>query len=286
MMPALLVVLALAEPDPSAPRERPSVEAPPCPEIDRSKSDNAYKLRVADSPFRRTGFALGVNVGAAGCDAGDFCRGRGFWAREATNPENPNERGTYATRPGVGPSVGLELGYRPIPYVEIDAFASFTYHPTRLDVPTFFGSGESFTFSAAGGVAVLGRPLAFSRFDPFLGLGFGFHTYRSTVDFTQGVGQRLVAGERIDRFMLRLSAGLDVFVARQVALGPRLDYSFFIAGQYCDTLEQEAADGSLMDMGRCNDISTLEDQVDPEGDSAEGTLPRFWRGLVQVRVYL
>jgi hypothetical protein len=285
-MSSWLVMLLVAVGSP--PEETVGVprEAPRCPEATSElppATDNPYKQRVADSPFRREGFVLGVIAGVSGCDTGDFCNGEGFWSRTI---EAMGEQGRHDQRPGPGPSFAFEMGLRPIPYVEALAFGHFTYHPTRLRQPGFFPEGDPFTYSASGGLALMVRPLAFTRFDPFVGFGLGYHEYRSTVRYARSAGLEARMDERLVRLLLRPSVGLDVFVARNVALGPRFDYDLFVGGQYCNTIEVIDADGSILQGGGCNDISALDDLPDPEGDLATGTFPRFWRVGLNLRVYL
>jgi hypothetical protein len=256
---------------------------PSCPQAEPvARIDDVYAQRVAASGFRRVGFTLGVTLGATGCDTGDFCAGRGYWARTV---DDGMQVGTFAQRPRVGPGFGLEMGVRPIPYVEAVAFASFGYHPTALTLPPSFPAGDPFTMTAAGGLSVFARPVAFTRWDPFVGVGLGYHTYRSRVDFTRGAGLKTQIGERAMRMLVRASVGLHVFVARQVAIGPRLDYDVLVGGQYCNTLEQVQADGTIQDAGGCNDIRQLLGNTDPEGDRAAG-FPRFWRAGLDLRITL
>lgn len=257
--------------------------APNCPQPEPpARTDDVHAQRVAASPFRRVGFTLGVTLGATGCDTGDFCGGRGYWARTI---DDGLQTGTYAQRPRVGPGVGLEMGVRPVPWVEAVAFAQLGYHPTALTLPPSFPAADPFTMTAAGGLAVLARPVAFTRWDPFVGVGLGYHVYRSRVDFTRGAGLKTEIGEQVVRMLVRASVGMHVFVARQVSLGPRLDYEFLVAGQYCNTLEQVQADGTIQDAGGCNDIRQLLGNSDPEGDRAAG-FPRFWRAGLDLRVTL
>jgi hypothetical protein len=279
----VMLLVAVGSPEGSAGEPREAANCPEAPVQAPLVVDNLYKRRVADSPFRRLGFSLGVVAGASGCDTGDFCKGEGFWSR---NVEQAGEQGRYDQRPGPGPSFVFEMGLRPIPYVEALAFGHFTYHPTRVRQPGFFPEGDPFTYSASGGLAVLVRPLAFTRFDPFVGFGLGYHEYRSTIQYARSAGLEARMDERLVRLLLRPSAGLDVFVARNVALGPRFDYDLFVGGQYCNAIEVIGGDGSILEGGGCNDISALDDLPDPEGDFATGTFPRFWRVGLNLRVYL
>lgn len=280
LVPALAAALAASSPEPGMAAPRPARAG--CPNeasgTPAPTQDNLYKQRVADSVFHRTGFVLGVNVGVSGCDTGDFCRGRGFWAR---TPDGLG--GDLSQRPGPGPSVSFELGLRPIPYVEALAFGHFGYHPTHIEQPAGFPEGEPFTFTASGGLAVNARPVAFTRFDPYIGLGIGYHVYRSDVSYTRASGFELNAQEQLVRLLLRPTIGLDVFVARNVSIGPRFEYDLFAGGQYCNQFDLTDDSGNIQRGGGCNDVSFLETAIDREGDAAEGSLPRFWRLGISVR---
>lgn len=110
--------------------------------------------------------------------------------------------------------------------VGVEAELGASYH--RID------GGEGFrAFASSWSLAavVMAYPLAFTRFDPYVGLGVGFNQDRT----------RYIDEEVDDRFQswsnrgeLRLALGLDVFLNDTITLGPRLDYGAQFAGKFCD----------------------------------------------------
>lgn len=112
---------------------------------------------------------------------------------------------------------------------------------------------RAFASSWSLAALVIAYPLAFTRWDPYVGLGVGFNQDR----------ERYIADEGGDRFQswsnrgeLRLALGLDVFINDIISLGPRFDYGAQFAGKLCDEATDSRKD--------CIGVSELEAEIRDE----------------------
>lgn len=107
-----------------------------------------------------------------------------------------------------------------------------------LDVPDFETESASVTNAKGGlsflftGVGLAVHPVDFGRVDPFISATIGFDRVHERLRSDEGQTDRVFA-----RGGVELAVGLDVFVARRVAIGPRFGVSFPFAGSICTTTE-------------------------------------------------
>lgn len=156
------------------------------------------------SPQLRGGVAVGGLLGIRGCTQ-DSC-GSGDYELRA----GPVIRGAFELRFHRHIGVGGELG--------------FGYHKLGAS------DGESgFNTSVNLAAMMFAYPLARTRWDPFVGLGFGFNQDRQRLEDDDGDRFQ----DWTNRGLLRASLGLDIFVTRTLTVGPRLDYHLQFAGKIC-----------------------------------------------------
>lgn len=140
-------------------------------------------------------------------------------------------RGEYEGGDRIGGGGGLRVlaGYRFIPYLAAaldvgvagQRVAAESSSTTRASV---------FSWNVAASVLVY--PLAFSRFDPYVGIGVGYNEdiQRTNVD-EDAYSERF--RDRTRRGLVRASLGVDIYVKPRLSLGPRLDYERHFAGKLC-----------------------------------------------------
>lgn len=245
-----------------------------------------YLRRVEDSPFRRTGIALGIAVGASGCSGNkDWCRGTNYFAFNVADLSG-NPVGVFATESRPGPSFMVEVGYRPVRLVEVVGFAQSAYRPQQVNVPDGAVVDEVNAFDIGGGLAAMIRPLAYSRFDPFVGVGLGGALHRVRLRLTSDEDIERTYEERISRLLVRASAGLNVYVIERLSVGPRFDYDFFAAGQVCTDMQRVDPSGESTSSRECQSARELDDLVEVDGfKGPAGQLPQFWRVSLDLRTY-
>lgn len=175
----------------------------------------------------------------------------------------------------LGGAARLDAGYR---------VNFFSVHLTvdggggRLDVPDFedqdgtvtnVGGGLSFLFVGAG---VAFYPVDLGRVDPFVGLSVGYSR----------VQQRLDSLERdiniiYSRGGLAPNVGLDVFIGRRMAIGPRFDVVLPFAGSLCQSVNRNQ---------ECINTADIVDADEPAVvRQRRRTLPRPWSFTVQLTFY-
>ena len=155
-------------------------------------------------PFARPGVKLGALLGVRGCTQ-DGCGS-----------------GDYEVR--AGPVVRGLFEYRFHPYIGLGGELGFGYHKVGTE-----GGEKAFGTSLNLAAMVFAYPLPRTRFDPFVGLGFGFNQDRQR--YEEQEGDRFQ--DWTNRGLLRASLGLDVFVIDRLTVGPRLDYHLQFAGKIC-----------------------------------------------------
>ena len=91
-------------------------------------------------------------------------------------------------------------------------------------------AGGSFTFFDIGaGLDVF--PIAKGRVDPFLSAALGYSRVELKLNLRDDEFRVTYS-----RGMVRLGAGLNLFISRRVSVGPRFDAIFTFAGQMCSEL--------------------------------------------------
>lgn len=194
----LLEPLPKPDPPPAEPQPPPA-EPPPRP-----------PPRLDPDEITRDGFTVGVGVGASLCGH-DWC---------------DSYRGGFAGQ--------LELGFRFgrfMPHVSVDGGGGGDDRSVleeQLQVPagTLSSSRTSF-FGVGAGMTVFFSKA--SRFDPYVTARLGYSRTRSR--FGDHAGNDFA--ETVSRGSFRLGGGLDVFIGRNIAFGPRFDVTAGFAGQVC-----------------------------------------------------
>lgn len=176
----------------------------------------------------------------------------------------------------MGGMARLDVGYRAGFYslwVTVDGGGG------RLDVASFedddglvSGIHGSLTFMQTG-VGFSLHPVDLGRVDPHIGLGLGYSR----------VEQRFRADQRSYDLVYRRggvmpSFGLDVYLTRRVALGPRADVVFPFAGSRC--LRASGQEECL------NTVDIVDSDEAAVARARRRTFPRPWSASVQVTVYL
>lgn len=148
----------------------------------------------------------------------------------------------------------------------------------RLDIPDFENADEPITNARGGltflfaGVAGLLHPVTYGRFDPWLGVGFGYSRIR----------QRLVADQAtlettFGRGAVELGTGLDIYVARRVAFGPRFDATIPFGGSVCTS-----TDG----IGECfNIVDVVDSDTAAIARQRRRAFPRPWSVTMNATIY-
>ncbi len=236
-------------PTPSPPTPSSPTPSPPTPVQAEAEAEAESESEPEPEPeFDRRGLILRVAAGLANC-LGDFC--------------DDDE-----LRVKIGPGALLELGYRPIEYVSFGA--GINVARMKVDVDT--DPGEE-----VDAKALMVSPLAFffvhpvktTRLDPYAGVSVGWQLNRSTYEASSssssGEGEFGAADREtivtLKRGTARLTGGLDIYVARHVAIGPRFDLLLGFGGEVCvDDGDDEA----------CDDVDDAFDNDEEE------ELPRNW----------
>jgi len=157
---------------------------------------------------------LGATVGLRFCMT-DLCRARG----------------DYDGSDRIGGGGGLRLfgGYRFIPYLA--AVLDVGIAGQRV-APESSSTVRASVFSWNAVASVIVHPLAFSRFDPYLGIGAGYNEDIQRADYDEdGYSERI--RQRSRRGLVRATVGLDIYVKPRLSLGPRLEYERHFAGKLC-----------------------------------------------------
>lgn len=149
----------------------------------------------------------------------------------------------------------------------------------RLDLPPFedadglvTGIRGGLTFFQAGVGAAL-HPVDLGRVDPHIGVAFGYSRIEQRFRSDQRSFEL-----RYQRGAVMPSVGIDVYIARRVAIGPRADLVVPFGGSQC------------LRQGRTEECLNTADIVDAD-DAAiararRRTFPRPWSATVQVTLYL
>jgi hypothetical protein len=171
---------------------------------------------------------------------------------------------------------GLEIGYR---HRFVAPVLALSGGGGPAKVPQFWRDAgwdpakRAMTFLDVG-IGVLLFPVARGRVDPYLGARIGGSFFASTLRYTGG---GLLAGltvrERIRRAGVRIVAGLDVYAARRLAIGPRFEITVPFGGEICVSGEAPGVSSHT----ECTKVS--------ERDSSED-LPLSFAFAVNVRFVL
>ena len=196
-----------------------------------------YKQKVADSPFVRKGVVIGLGGGVRLCFT-DLCRGAG--------------RFDGGDEFRAGGMLRLIAAYRFIPYLAAGVEFSAAYHGVRF---ANIDTTRAFVFGWAVVPAVYVHPLAFSRADPYVAIGVGY-TQDILRNDVESDSDSFKVRQRIRRGIARITVGLDVYVHKNVSVGPRLDIDRLFGGSLCfeTTFDEE----------QCTDVDDFEDFDDDE----------------------
>lgn len=149
----------------------------------------------------------------------------------------------------------------------------------RLDIPDFENANGpvtnargGLTFLFAGAVGLI-HPISYGRFDPWLGVGFGYSRVRQRIDADQTELETTFS-----RGGVELGTGLDIYVARRVALGPRFDATLPFGGSICTN-----TDG----IGECfNVVDVVDSDTAAIARQRRRAFPRPWSVTINATIYL
>jgi hypothetical protein len=96
-------------------------------------------------------------------------------------------------------------------------------------------------------------PLAFSRFDPYVGFGLGFYQQWLYEDGPSPLDVDTTMWTT--RGNARFTVGIDVFATNHFALGPRFDFNLPFAGEQCSDVNP----GTLSSRENCEAVKDLDD---------------------------
>lgn len=200
---------------PGPPASAAPVSTTPTPAPAETPADTTpYQRKVSESPFDRKGFAVGGGVGLRTCFT-DRCTATGDFIN------------SDIVR--AGPGFRLAASYRFIPYVSVGLEVNLAAHGMRY---RFEDTQSAFFFSWSAMPLIFVHPLAFSRWDPFVGLGVGIEQDINRTDFGESLDSVKVRTQT-RRGVLRVALGLDIYVGKQLAVGPRVDIDRQFAGSFC-----------------------------------------------------
>jgi hypothetical protein len=164
--------------------------------------------------------------------------------------------------------VAYRLGYYSI-------FATVSGGGGVLDIPDFETEGEpvtningGLTFLFLGG-GMLVHPVDLGRVDPWLGVALGWSRIEQRLFADQGDSSTLVS-----RGGVEVGGGLDVFVHRRLALGPRFDVVFPFGGSICAGTD-------------CVNVADfVASDLPAQRRAARRSLPRPWSVTVNFTVFV
>jgi hypothetical protein len=234
-----------AKPDTAASPAGASAPAPaPAPE-------GAYQRRVADSPYQRVGVVAGGDFGLRACVT-DSCRAR-------TDSDFANQD---VIRPGA--SLRASVTYRFIPYLSAGAELEFALHGLKYRVEE---TDRAFLFTTDLVAILYGHPLAFSRWDPFVGFGIGYEEDVVRKDLTvydaNGTTFDAEVYDRTRRGVFRFALGLDVFVTERLTVGPRFNIDRQFSGKKCTETTWDEENCYSIAGTRDDDPPPIPSQRDP-----------------------
>jgi hypothetical protein len=164
--------------------------------------------------------------------------------------------------------VGYRLGYYSI-------FATVSGGGGMLDIPDFEQDGEPITNIHGGltfmfaGAGLMVHPVDLGRVDPWLGVALGYSRIEERL-----LADQLEASTLLSRAGVELGGGLDVFVHRRVALGPRFDVVFPFGGSICSGTD-------------CINVADLvASDIPAQRRATRRTLPRPWSLTVNFTVFV
>jgi hypothetical protein len=175
----------------------------------------------------------------------------------------------------VDPLVGLAVAgyYRFIDWVSLGLVIHYAFLKPNVEIWTDDADHESSGF--LGILAEVRGHLPVSRVDPWIGLGLGY-----AMTFSAAEGDASIFGDYEGHIILHgvgigLSAGVNIFITEQLALGPyfRLIFGGWVSGCYEHTTDGPGPGGEDH-VDECDDIEHLyEDDllVDNPDD-----LPHLW----------
>lgn len=203
------IALAASAPGEELPAASPSSEPPTS-----ASSARGDETTEASPTYQRTGVQTLIALGTSSCFQ-TFCRPDGLFDRADLLP---------------GPLLGVELGYRPIPYLDILGGLTLSYQPVN-------GVGKH-TYTAgwwAFNVGVDAFPLKSSRLDPYAGLALTYYQawFADGGDIDHTV--------MLSRGSARFGIGVDVFVTRRFSIGPRFAQHVAFRGRTCHWVDVPGA---------------------------------------------
>ncbi len=166
----------------------------------------------------------------------------------------------------------LDVAYR-LGYLSL--YATLSGGGGVLDVPDFEQSGEPVTNIRGGlkflfaGAGLLVHPVDLGRVDPWLGVALGYSRIEERMHADRGSTVTLVS-----RAGVEVGGGLDVFVHRRLALGPRFDVVFPFGGSVCTGAD-------------CINVADLvADDLAARRRATRRSLPRPWSVTVNFTVFV
>jgi hypothetical protein len=164
--------------------------------------------------------------------------------------------------------VGYRLGYYSI-------FATVSGGGGALDIADFEQDGEpvtnihgGLTFLFVGGGMLL-HPVDLGRVDPWLGVALGYSRIEERL-----FADQIETSTLLSRAGVELGGGLDIFVHRRLALGPRFDVVFPFGGSLCSGPD-------------CINIADLVgSDIAAERRATRRSLPRPWSLTVNFTVFV
>jgi hypothetical protein len=164
--------------------------------------------------------------------------------------------------------VAYRLGYYSI-------FATVSGGGGVLDVPDFVQDGEPVTNIHGGltfmfaGAGLMVHPVDLGRVDPWLGVALGYSRIEERMHADQGSTITVIS-----RAGVEVGGGLDVFVHRRLALGPRFDVVFPFGGSVCTGAD-------------CINVADLVSaDLSAQRRATRRSLPRPWSLTVNFTVFV
>jgi hypothetical protein len=181
---------------------------------------------------------------------------------------------------GFGPIFQLEVGARPIWFLEVYATGSYSPHPVTYKTGSPDLSASAYAFGTAAGVRL--RPLDlssgsgfFANLDPWIGALIGFHWYNESA--TDDNAPLYDSDRQLRRVLMKLGLGADYWFDSHMTLGAFFSYDREFAGSFCSATGDN---GDVCRTIRANTLSTRDGTLKPS------ELPQFLSFGLAYRLYL